>query len=400
MKETIRNVTRRKLRSFLTISGIVIGIVALTTMGALANNFNALLDGGAKYYASYVPVGDANSNGVTGGGVLPLSRASDIAAVPGVARVFPTITVQAKPGSLQVLNLGLPDYIASYDPAENGYSALRTSFAAGHAIDPNGSGEIVLGSSLAAEFGKKVGDSITLPVRPADASADFVQHTYTVTGILNRTLTAPDTGAFVSLGDAQQLMKEQLPAALRSSYDASQFTESFDVYGTAGTNLDRLADRINAQVSGVKAEKPSKIVAALVAGGQLFTEITMAAALLALVIGGLAVINTMIMAVTERVREIGLKKAIGATTGAVTREFLLESTFIGFIGGLIGFGLGYAVTVLGNAAMPASQGAIFLVTPGLAVLCVGFAVALGATAGILPALRAARLDPVTALRAN
>jgi putative ABC transport system permease protein len=400
MKETIRNVTRRKLRSFLTISGIVIGIVALTTMGALANNFNALLDGGAKYYAGYVPVGDANSNGVTSAGILPLSKAGEIAAVPGVARVFPSITVQAKPGALNVVNLGLPDYISSYDPAEDGYSALSTTYASGRAIDPNGTGQIVLGSSFAAEFGKKVGDSITLPVRPSDASADFVQHTYTVVGILNRTLTAPDTGAFVSLTDAQQLMKEQLPAALRASFDASQYTAGFDVYGTPGTNLDQLADRINAQVSGVKAEKPSKLVAALKAGGQLFTEITMAAALLALVIGGLAVINTMIMAVSERVREIGLKKAIGASTGAVTREFLLESTFIGFAGGTIGFAIGLGATSLINATMPASQGAIFLVTPGLALLCIGFAVVLGATAGILPALRAAHLDPVTALRAS
>lgn len=400
MKETIRNVSRRKLRSFLTISGIVIGIVALTTLGALANNFNALLDGGAKYYAGYVPVGDANSNGVTTSGVLPLSKAAEIAAVPGVARVFPSITVQAKPGALQVVSLGLPDYISSYDPAENSYSALRTSFASGKALDPNASGQIVLGSSIAAEFGERVGDTITLPVKPSDAPSDFTQHTYTVAGILNRTLTAPDTGAFISLGDAQQLMKEQLPAALRASFDASQFAGAFDVYGTRGTNLDQLADRINSQVSGVKAQKPSKIIEALVAGGQLFTEITTAAALLALVIGGLAVINTMIMAVSERVREIGLKKAIGATTGAVTREFLLESTFIGLVGGVIGFALGYGITSLINLTMPASQGAIFLVTPGLAVLCVGFAVALGATAGILPALRAARLDPVTALRSN
>src|SRR4029077_7464616 len=100
MNQLVRNLVRRKLRSFLTISGIVIGIVALTTMGALANNFNALLDGGAKYYAGYVPVGAATSTGAAGGGCLPLSKTSEIAAVPGVARVFPTITVEAKPGAL------------------------------------------------------------------------------------------------------------------------------------------------------------------------------------------------------------------------------------------------------------------------------------------------------------
>jgi putative ABC transport system permease protein len=316
-----------------------------------------------------------------------------------VARVFPTVTVAAKPGELQVVSLGLPDYISSYDPAENDYAALRTTFASGRALDPTSTGQIVLGSNFAAEFGKKVGDSITLPVKPVDANLDFVQHSYTVVGIFNRTLTAPDTGAFVSLADAQALLKDQLPAALKPNFDASQFAGGFDVYGVPGTNLDQLAHRINAQVSGVKAQKPSKIVAALVAGGALFTEITMAAALLALVIGGLAVINTMIMAVSERVREIGLKKAIGASTGAVTREFLLESTFIGLVGGLIGFAIGFGVTSLINATMPASQGAIFLVTPALALMCVAFAVGLGAVAGILPALRAARLDPVTALRA-
>ncbi len=398
MKEIVRNLTRRKLRSFLTISGIVIGIVALTTMGALANNFNALLDGGAKYYAGYVPVADANSNGVTSGAVLPLSKQSEIAAVPGVARVFPTISVAARPGDLQVVSLGLPDFIASYDPAENNYSSFKTSFASGG--DVTGSGQIVLGSNFAKEFNKHVGDTITLPIKPSDATADFAQHTYAITGILKQTLTQPDTGAYVTLADAQQLFKEQLPLALQANFDASLYATGFDVYGTPGTNLDRLADRINAQVSGVKAQKPTKIVAALLAGGALFTEITTAAALLALVIGGLAVINTMIMAVSERVREIGLKKAVGATTWAVMREFMLESSFIGLLGGLIGFRLGVALTTLMNAAMPASQGAIFLVTPSLAVLCVGFALGLGTLAGIIPAFRASRLDPVTALRAN
>ena len=398
MSQIVRNLTRRKLRSFLTISGIVIGIVGLTTMGALANNFNALIDGGAKYYAGYVPVGDASSNGITSGAVLPLTKGDEIAAMPGVAHVFPTIAVAAKPGALQVVSLGLPDRILSYDPAENNYAALKTSLGSGGDVTQDG--QIVLGSNFATEFKKKVGDSITLPVKPSDATPDFVEHTYTVVGILQPTLTAPDTAAYVDLADAQQLFKEQLPIALQANFDASQYAAGFDVYGTPGTNLDQLADRINAQVAGVKAQRPTKVVKALVAGGALFSEITMAAALLALVIGGLAVINTMIMAVSERVREIGLKKAIGASTNSVMREFLLESSFIGLVGGVLGFGLGFAITTVMNAAMPASQGALFLVTPGLAAICIGFALALGTLAGIIPALRASRMDPVAALRSN
>jgi len=400
MNEIVRNLIRRKLRSFLTISGIVIGIVALTTMGALANNFNALLDGGAKYIAGYVPVGDASSNGVTGGGVLPLAKQSDLAAVPGVARVFPNIGVPAKPGAINVVSLGIPDYVYSLDPAEYRYSALKITYASGHTLDSGTTGEIVLGSNFAAEFNKRVGDNITLPIKPADANPGFVQHTYTVVGILNQTLTEPDTGAFVSLTDAQQLLKDQLSPALQTTFDQTLYVNGFDVYGTPGTNLDKLADRINAQVTGVKAQKPSVLVKALIAGGALFTTITMAAALLALVIGGLAVINTMIMAVSERIREIGLKKAVGATTRAIMGEFMLESSVIGLIGGVVGFGLGFAVTIFINATMPASQGAIFLVTPGLAALCIGFALFLGTVAGIIPAFRASRMDPVAALRSN
>jgi putative ABC transport system permease protein len=295
--------------------------------------------------------------------------------------VFPSIQVAAKPGSFQVVSLGLPDYISSLDPAENNYSAFKISYASGRSLAAGASGEVVLGSNMAAEFNKKVGDAITLPIKPSDANPDFVQHTYTVVGILDKTLTEPDMGAFVSLTDAQQLFKDQLSPALQPSFDQTLYVTGFNVYGTPGTNLDTLADRINAQVPGVKAQKPSVLVKALV-------------------IGGLAVINTMIMAVSERIREIGLKKAIGGTTKAIMGEFMLESSFIGLVGGLIGFGLGFAVTALINATMPASQGAIFLVTPGLALLCIGFALALGTVAGIIPAFRASRMDPVAALRSN
>jgi putative ABC transport system permease protein len=119
---------------------------------------------------------------------------------------------------------------------------------------------------------------------------------------------------------------------------------------------------------------------------------------LALVIGGLSVVNTMIMAVTERFREIGLKKAVGAHTGHILREYLLESTLIGLLGGAIGYALGVALTNLLNLAGKSSNLELFLITPALTAIALGFAVALGALAGVIPAFRAARLDPVTALR--
>jgi putative ABC transport system permease protein len=396
-----RNLTRRKLRSFLTISGIVIGIVALTTMGAMANNFNALLDGGVNYYGDHVTVNDSSAgSSLLSSGVLPTSKIGEIESVSGVAAAFPEITILAQPGKVQVVSLGLPDFIANSNPQESAYASVQSRVASGRNLTSSSSGEVVLGSSIAAEFGKKVGDRIDLPVRPSDATSDFVNHTFTVVGILASTKTMPDTGAFVSLTDAQTLLKDSLPASLRDRVDATQVANSISAYGVPGANLDQLAVRINNQVAGVKAVKPSDQVAAFKSGGAIFTAITTGAALLALIIGGLSVLNTMIMAVSERVREIGLKKAIGASTFVVMREVVIESTFIGFLGGAIGFGLGAGVALLLNALTPTSQPVLFLITPGLAALALGFATALGALAGIAPAFRAAQLDPVTALRAQ
>src|SRR5207245_5117899 len=100
-------------------------------------------------------------------------------------------------------------------------------------------------------------------------------------------------------------------------------------------------------------------------GGAIFTAITTAAALIALVIGGISVVNTMIMAVSERTREIGLKKAVGAKMRHILWEFLVEATLMGVIGGVAGYGLGWVTAVLLDAAGAASQTQLFLVTPAL-----------------------------------
>ncbi len=395
--EMLRNIGRRKLRSVLTISGIVIGILALTTMGAIAENFNALLDGGVKYYSSSIQVGPPDGQSAS---LLPLSKIDEIKRVEGVGAAFPGYSFLAKPGSVTVVSFGPPDLIIAGDPTENSWAQLKLSTSQGHYLT-NTAGEVVLGDTIDKEFNKKVGDAIDLPVRPSDAKPDFVNHTFTVAGILNVTRTAPDTFAYINIADGQMLLKDSLPVAIRSQIDTSQIAEGIDVYGQRGSSisqLDTIADRINVQVDGVKAMRPSVIVNSFTSGGAIFTAITTAAALLALIIGGLSVVNTMFMAVAERIREIGLKKAVGATTRHIMGEFLLEATFIGALGGVVGYGIGVLITIIANGTTPPGQATLFLITVRLTVLSLGFAIALGAVAGILPAWRAARLDPVTALR--
>ncbi len=395
--EIIRNLTRRKLRNTLTISGIVIGVLALVTMGAMAEKFNALIDGGVAYFGGNIQVSAAGSSAFGGGSVLPLTTVNQIEQVNGVAAAFPEIQVEAKPGAVSTVSFGLPDYITAYDPRANDYSTVKTTLLQGR--DVTGPGEVVLGSDFAHEFKKSVGQTIDLPIKPSDAKADFVNHTFSVVGVLAKTQTGPDTGAFINLQDAQMLLRDSLPAAIRDRIDTTNLVTGVTVYGNHGANLDNLADTINSQVSGVKATKPSTIVNSFKSGGALFTAITTGAALLALIVGGLSVINTMLMAVTERIREIGLKKAVGAKTRHILREYLLEATLIGAIGGTIGLLLGWGITSLVNVATAASNLSLFLVSWRLVIIAIVFSVGLGAAAGIIPALRASRMDPVRALRA-
>ena len=395
--EIVRNLWQRKLRSVLTISGILMGIFALTTMGSMAQHFNVLLQGGITYYGNSVQVADENGGTFTSG-YMSLSTLDEIRGVDGVAAAFPTVGVVAKPGSSDVVTFGIPDYITNYAPGSGHYSAFKMSLARGTWVTDASRNQVDLGSAFAAEFKKQVGDTIELPVRPGDAKSDFVSHRFTVVGLINRTLTAPDNGAFVSTHDAQTLQGESMPAALRSQVDPYQLVSGVVAYGRPEVNLDALADRITREVPTAKAAKPSTLVQSFKAGGAVFTFITTAAAVLALIIGGLSVVNTMIMSVTERVREIGLKKAIGAKTHHILTEFLAEASLMGLIGGALGFLLGAALTVALDAGDP--SGGLFLVTPRLAVLSLGFAIALGEGAGLMPAIRAARMDPVTALRSQ
>jgi putative ABC transport system permease protein len=394
MKEIFRNLMRRKVRSGLTISGIVIGIFALTTMGALAEHFNSLLSVGVQYSGTSIgvkpPAEQAN-------GLLPLSTGDELRRVPGVAAVYPMYQVSADPSN-QGISLGAPPIVTNEQRGVSAYGMPATTFAAGHDID--GSGEVILGSSMATSYGEHVGDTFDLPVAPKHPRPDFVNHRFTVVGVLAKTGTPLDGFASVGDADARMLLADTLPPSMRSAIDVSTLAQGFAVYAPKGTSLaqlDAIAQRIDDTVPGVQAPKPSDQVAMFESASTTFTAVFTGAAVLALVIGGLSVVNTMIMAVSERVREIGLKKAVGAHTGQVMRDYLLEAAVIGAIGGLAGYALGLGLTSVVKAAGGDSLD-IFLVTPRLSAIAIGFAVVLATLAGILPALRAARLDPVTALR--
>jgi putative ABC transport system permease protein len=392
--EVIRGFIERRVRSALTIAGIVLGMLALTMTGAVAEHFDAQLRGGVTYFSSNIQVAD---DAGTYAGVISLTKADAIGKVPGVAAAFPSISLLARPGSLNSSPLGLPDTISYSDPQEQKYSKLKTALASGRQLDPKKQGEVVLGADLASEFRLKVGDSIELPVRPKNPNPEFVNHAFKVAGILKKTNTIPDAIAGVGLLDAQMLLQESLPASFRDRVDPSSLASGVIVYGKPGVDLDQLADKINTTVPGVSATRPSVYVQSFDVGGRV-TTVAIGIALLTLVFGAIFVVNTMLVSGIEREREIALKMAFGAHPWHIVAEHVLEATAMGVVGGVLGFAIAFGLAELLDLAGRSIGMDVFLVTVRQAEITLALGVALGAVAGVWPALLAARVDPDAALR--
>ena len=115
---------------------------------------------------------------------------------------------------------------------------------------------------------------------------------------------------------------------------------------------------------------------------------------ISLLVGGIGVMNIMLVSVTERIREIGLRKALGATPRVIQRQFLVEASLLGLVGGLLGIGLG----LLGGVLLPRFLDQPVTISPIAAVGALAVALVIGVAAGVYPANRAARLAPIDALR--
>jgi putative ABC transport system permease protein len=380
----IRNVFRRRLRAFLTIFGITIGVFALVVMGSVAEKMNLLVDGGTRYFSDKVTVSDA-SGSMWGAAPMSIDKIRELQAVDGVAAAKATVGMMLKED--QGMSMGMPQSINGGDLSARQYESFKLHMAKGRDLQEGDRAKVAVGSDVAKSLGAVVGQKVTIRGK-----------SFEVIGIYEKTLTAPDSAVAMSLPDAQQLLFAQLPKVIQQQMRPEQLATGITVYPKAGVEPNELASVIEKQVPGVKAYGPKVFKEQVSNATKIFNALIFGVALISLLVGGLSVVNTMTMSVLERTREIGIRKSIGASNRQIVTHFLNESAIIGFLGGATGLLLGWIVTVVVNAFMGKSGTVIFLLTGRLAIGALAFAIVLGVGSGFYPSLRAARLKPVVALR--
>ncbi len=384
--QTLRNLYRRRLRTGLSVCGIAVGILAFTVMGGMAEKINMIIRGGEAYFSQRIAIRS------TGGTLrLNLLLEEDLEAIRQVEGVREVETHIMLPLDETAGFELAPRFLVGID-RENFLRAQRLAdrrarlrLRSGQWWEPGEQHVAVLGSAVARKMELGVGD--ILEARGTR---------FRVVGLLEETLSLPDGWALVPQEDARDLMLSG--SGLLQDLGLDRFvTNAYALIDPdRGDELTQvMARRLR---KGFLLYSPEKLGKAVGRASALLNTAILGAGAIAVIVGALSVINTMFIAVSERTREIGLKKAIGASRADILREFLAESTLMGLLGGALGVGLGAGVIAVINAYTAAQGTPVFIMTPRLALAGLGFAVVLGAAAGLLPALRAARLDPVEALR--
>lgn len=215
------------------------------------------------------------------------------------------------------------------------------------------------------------------------------EHTFTVGGILERSPLAPelDTAAIVGPEIATELLGfDGHPTTI---YEQSTEASVPTVRELLPATVDPTAP------NEVKVSRPSDALAAANTVDQAFTGLLVGVGSIALLVGGIGVANTMVITVLERRREIGLRRSLGATRGHIRAQFLVEAMLLAAYGGLAGTLLGWLIT----AVVARGNGWLVEMPPLVLVAGVIVTVVVGAIAGVLPAMRAARTSPTVALAA-
>ena len=406
----IEAVVTHRLRSSLTVLGIMIGIAAvILTVGlgeGAQDQISSQISSLGTNLLTVSPGSTTSSSGIRGG----IGSASDLtegdAAALASKTVAPDVGAVAPTSSRsETLVAGTSNWtttVVGTNPSwltVRGRSMTEGRFIAGHDLTTQAD-VVVLGSTTAEElFGLRdsIGQPVTINGLPM-----------TVIGVLNTVGSSGSSGSSTTADQDDQAIVPITTASTQLFGGTSRNTVgSILVQATSSSTISPAYQETTAELDSLHqitsptdqdftVTPETSLLSTATSVSKTLTVLLGGIAGISLLVGGIGVMNIMLVSVTERIREIGLRKALGATPRVIRRQFLVEASVLGLVGGVLGAGLG----LIGAEVLPHFISDPIAISPVATALAIVVAVGIGVAFGVYPAGRAARLAPIDALRSE
>jgi putative ABC transport system permease protein len=401
LRVALRALARNKLRSFLTALGVVIGVAAVIAMVGIGDGAKARVEATFAAIGSNMLIilnGSSSGGGAMGGaGSLPSLTWDDLKAIQtelsAVKDAAPVLRASAQVMAEELnwatsIQGTTPEFLAVRSwPVEQGTCFTQSDVDGGQKV-------AVLGQTVSEKLFGANASPVGQVVRVKNIP-------FTVVGVLSKKGQSPfgqdfDDVVLVPVTTFQQKIQGGLKSFIAGSIVASGIGNDGNARAQQQIRgLLRDRHRLGAAADDdFTIRNPSEIAAAQQAGTRIMTMLLAGIAFVSLIVGGIGIMNIMLVSVTERTREIGVRMAVGARARDIQLQFLVEASTLSVGGGLVGIALG----VGGGRLLSSLAGFNMMVRPEAILVAVAFSALVGVGFGFWPALKASRLDPITALR--